>query len=385
MTFEQSLQNKIQQAKQAGLYRAIKPFHTNQILNFASNDYLSLTTHPQLLEYAQKALADGAVGSTGARLITGNTRWHEQLEEKIATYKQTEAALIYSAGYLANIGVLSALAEKGDVILSDRLNHASLIDGCRLAKANLRIYNHIDMEDLQQQLQQTASYNKRFIVTDGVFSMDGTIAPLPEIMKLANEYDAIVIVDDAHATGILGETGAGTAEYFGVHPHVVIGTMSKAVGTEGGFVAGSKILIDFLRNYSRPFIFQTAMSPILCAASCAAFEVMAQEPTRRKRVLANAHNVKKALSEMGYEVRGDETPILPVIIGGNIEALQFSQLLYEEGIFAPAIRPPTVAVGESRIRLTMTAGHTDEELQKLLEAFQRIGQKLNIIKERTTI
>jgi len=380
--FEQWLEKKVHQAKDAGLYREVKRFRSKQILNFASNDYLSLTTHPLLLAYAQKALADGAVGSTGARLITGNTNWHEQLEEKIASYKQTEAALIYSAGYLANIGVLSALAEKGDVILSDRLNHASLIDGCRLAKADLRVYGHIDMIDLEQQLQQTTSYNKRFIVTDGVFSMDGTIAPLPEMMRLATQYDAILIVDDAHATGILGNTGSGTAEYFGVHPHVVIGTMSKAVGTEGGFVVGSKALIDFLRNYSRPFIFQTAMSPIMCAASYGAFEVMEQEPERRQRVLSNARNIKQALIEMGYDVRGDETPILPVIIGGNTEALQFSQMLYEEGIFAPAIRPPTVAIGQSRIRLTITAEHTDKEIQILLEAFQRIGEKLHIINGR---
>lgn len=382
MTFEQWLEKKIQQAKDAGVYRQIKPCTENKILNFASNDYLSLTTHPHVLTYAQKAFIDGAIGSTGARLITGNTFWHEQLEQKIATYKQTEATLIYSAGYLANIGVLSALAEKGDVILSDQLNHASLIDGCRLSKADLRIYDHVNMHDLEYQLQQTTLYNKRLIVTDGVFSMDGTIAPLPEIIQLAKQYNAILIVDDAHATGILGETGAGTAEYFGVHPDVVIGTMSKAVGTEGGFVAGSSTLIDFLRNYSRSFIFQTAMSPILCAASYASFEVMEQEPERRKKVLAKAQYVKKELTAMGYDVRGDKTPILPVIIGGNTETLQFSQMLHESGIFAPAIRPPTVAVGESRIRLTVTAGHTDDELLQLLQAFKQIGQALNILHER---
>ncbi len=348
---------------------------------FSSNNYLGLANDKRLIYAAETILHEFGVGSSGSRLTTGNTDWHQKLEEKIATYKQTEAALLFSSGYLANVGVLSSLPEQGDVILSDALNHASIIDGCRLSKADTVIYNHVDMKDLEEKLKETQVYQRRFIVTDGVFSMDGTIAPLDQIIALAKHYHSYVIVDDAHATGVLGENGKGTSEYFSVNPDVVIGTLSKAIGTEGGFVTGSRVLIDFLRNHARSFIFQTAISPSICAASYAALEIIEQSHERRQRLLSNAKRIKTSLEEMGYSVKGDEgTPIIPVLIGDPHKALSFAERLQEKGVFAPAIRPPTVPIGESRIRLTVTADHSSKEIDYLLKSFHLIGKELNMIK-----
>lgn len=272
------------------------------------------------------------------------------------------------------------MPEKEDVILSDQLNHASIIDGCRLSRAATVVYSHINMSDLEDKLKGTASYRRRFIVTDGVFSMDGTIAPLDRILSLAKRYEAYVIVDDAHATGVLGENGRGTGEYFGVHPDVVIGTLSKAIGTEGGFVAGSQVLIDFLLNHARTFIFQTAMPPAICAASYAALEMIEEcSKKKRERLFANVRKIKTKLQEMGYHVKGDLTPIIPVIIGDAEEAVIFAEKLQENGIYAPAIRPPTVPDGESRIRLTVTSEHDSKEIDYLLKCFYIIGKELNLI------
>jgi 8-amino-7-oxononanoate synthase len=389
MNFDQWLRQRLNKTIESGLYRTLRTMNSapgpkmmvdgRRQLVFSSNNYLGLANDPSLIHAAETVLHEFGVGSSGSRLTTGHTKWHHMLEKKIADFKGTEAALLFSSGYLANIGVMSVLPEKGDVILSDQLNHASIIDGCRLSKADTVIYNHIDMVDLEEKLKGTQTYQRRFIVTDGVFSMDGDIAPLDKIMSLAKRYDAFVIVDDAHATGVLGENGKGTSEYFQVTPDVVIGTLSKAVGAEGGFVCGSQILIDFLRNHARTFIFQTALPPAICAASYAAFELIEHGKEKRQLLQANAECIKKALKEMGYLIKGEQTPIIPVIIGDPYSAELFAKRLREEGIYAPAIRPPTVKREESRIRLTVTAEHSLTEIEYLLRTFHLIGKELNII------
>ena len=390
MNFDEWLNRRLNETKEAGLYRTLHKVQGisqanmqvegNKQLVFSSNNYLGLAGDKRLIYAAENALHQFGAGSTGSRLTTGNSEWHEKLEKKLAVFKNTEAALLFSSGYLANIGVLSSLPEKGDVLLSDRLNHASIIDGCRLSKADTVIYNHIDMDDLEKKLKETQRYNRRFIVTDGVFSMDGTIAPLDRIIQTAKRYQAYVIVDDAHATGVLGESGRGTSEYFGIQPDVVIGTLSKAVGTEGGFAAGSSVFIDFLLNHARTFIFQTAIPPASCAASYTSLEIIEKSKEKRQCLYTYVKKIKNGLKEMGYPVKGDLTPIIPVIIGDAQKAVLFAKRLQEKGIYAPAIRPPTVPIGESRIRLTITADHTLKEIEHLLDTFNLIGKELNIIK-----
>lgn len=368
--------------KEAGLYRTIRtrePVLQSQMI-WASNDYLGLANDERLISSAKTALGQFGAGSSGSRLTTGNTVWHEKLERKIADFKQMEAALLFSSGYLANIGVLSALPEKGDVILSDQFNHASLIDGCRLSKADTIVYRHIDMGDLEEKLAAVQDYEHRFIVTDGGFSMDGTIAPLDRIISLAKRYEAFVIVDDAHATGVLGEHGRGTSEYFDICPDVVIGTLSKAVGTEGGFAAGSKVLIDFLLNHARTFIFQTAVPPAACAAAYTAFHIIEGLQDTRRLLQSSVKMMNTRLKDMGFTVKGGDTPIIPVIIGDAQEAVLFAKSLEEKGIYAPAIRPPTVPEGESRIRLTVTADRSVRDIDELLEAFYLTRKELNMIK-----
>ncbi|XRG79329.1 8-amino-7-oxononanoate synthase [Rossellomorea sp. GAMAL-10_SWC] len=390
MELDEWLNQRILNTKESGLYRILRTMNSTPLSNmliggqrqivFSSNNYLGLSNNPSLVHAIETNLHDFGVGSSGSRLTTGNTDWHQRLEEKLASFKQTEKALLFSSGYLANVGVLSSIPEKGDIILSDQLNHASIIDGCRLSNATTIVYNHIDMSDLEEKLKGISSCQRRFIITDGVFSMDGTIAPLDQIIPLAKKYHAFVIVDDAHATGVLGENGRGTSEYFGIHPDVVIGTLSKAIGTEGGFVAGSPVLIDFLINHARTFIFQTALPPAVCAASYAALEIIEESYSKRQLLFSNVKKIKASLIEMGYIVKGDLTPIIPVIIGDAKEALIFAEKLLENGIFAPAIRPPTVPIGESRIRLTVTSEHSSEEINYLLDCFYRIGKEVNMIK-----
>ncbi|MEH7611955.1 MULTISPECIES: 8-amino-7-oxononanoate synthase [Bacillaceae] len=390
MELDEWLNQRILNTKESGLYRILRTMNSTPLSNmliggqrqivFSSNNYLGLSNNPSLVHAIETNLHDFGVGSSGSRLTTGNTVWHQRLEEKLASFKQTEKALLFSSGYLANVGVLSSIPEKGDIILSDQLNHASIIDGCRLSNATTIVYNHIDMSDLEEKLKGISSCQRRFIITDGVFSMDGTIAPLDQIIPLAKKYHAFVIVDDAHATGVLGENGRGTSEYFGIHPDVVIGTLSKAIGTEGGFVAGSPVLIDFLINHARTFIFQTALPPAVCAASYAALEIIEESYSKRQLLFSNVKKIKASLIEMGYIVKGDLTPIIPVIIGDAKEALIFAEKLLENGIFAPAIRPPTVPIGESRIRLTVTSEHSSEEINYLLDCFYRIGKEVNMIK-----
>ncbi|MCG8396577.1 8-amino-7-oxononanoate synthase [Bacillus atrophaeus] len=389
MNFDEWLSERLDRTKEAGLYRTVRTMNSapqpemnidgkKQIV-CSSNNYLGLANDKRLISAAETALHHFGTGSSGSRLTTGNSIWHEKLEKKMAGFKRTEAALLFSSGYLANVGVLSSLPEKGDIILSDQLNHASIIDGCRLSKADTAIYRHIDMVDLEGKLKETQRYQRRFIVTDGVFSMDGTIVPLDQITLLAKRYNAFVIVDDAHATGVLGENGRGTSEHFGVCPDVVIGTLSKAVGTEGGFAAGSAVFIDFLLNHARTFIFQTAIPPASCAAAYEALEIIERSNEKRQLLLSYIKKIKTALVEMGFVIKGDLTPIIPVVIGDAQKAVIFAKRLQEKGIYAPAIRPPTVAIGESRIRLTVTADHSVREIDKLLESFYVIGKELNML------
>nr|Q8KZM9.1 RecName: Full=Putative 8-amino-7-oxononanoate synthase; Short=AONS; AltName: Full=7-keto-8-amino-pelargonic acid synthase; Short=7-KAP synthase; AltName: Full=8-amino-7-ketopelargonate synthase [Bacillus subtilis subsp. natto]BAC03241.1 8-amino-7-oxononanoate synthase [Bacillus subtilis] len=371
MKIDSWLNDRLDIAKEAGVHRNLRSMNgapvpernidgENQTV-WSSNNYLGLASDRRLIDAAQTALQQFGTGSSGSRLTTGNSVWHEKLEKKIASFKRTEAALLFSSGYLANVGVLSSLPEKEDVILSDQLNHASIIDGCRLSKADTVVYRHIDMNDLENKLNETQRYQRRFIVTDGVFSMDGTIVPLDQIISLAKRYHAFVVVDDAHATGVLGDSGRGTSEYFGVYPDIVIGTLSKAVGTEGGFAAGSAVFIDFLLNHARTFIFQTAIPPASCAAAHEAF------------------NIRTSLKNMGYVVKGDHTPIIPVVIGDAHKTVIFAEKLQGKGIYAPAIRPPTVAPGESRIRITITSDHSMGDIDDLLKTFHSIGKELHII------
>ncbi len=375
------LMDATEQLKAEGKYRQLQTMESSpspivtingrHYLMAASNNYLSLAADERIKQAAIDAIKTYGVGSTGSRLTTGNTHHHIELEESIARFKGEEACLLFSSGYLANVGVISSLVGKEDCILSDELNHASIIDGCRLSKGKTMIYQHVNMKDLESKLKESQSYKRRFIVTDGVFSMDGNIAPLPNIVELAKKYDAFVIVDDAHATGVLGESGRGTCEYYGVNVDATIGTLSKAIGAEGGFVVGSHQLIDYLRNKARTFIFQTGLPPAVAFAANRAVKMMEQDPERRRRLYQLQKSLRKKLRNLDFHVLGEDTPIIPVLIGGAKEAVHFAEQLKEFGVFAPAIRPPTVPEGMSRIRLTVMASFTEEHIEMIVKAFEK--------------
>lgn len=331
---------------------------------FNSNDYLGMT-HAKEVQEAAKAVRFGT-GSGGARLTSGAAFELSNLEKEIADFKHTEDAVIFNTGYMANLGVLYALAGKGDVIFSDELNHASIVDGCRISKAETAVYRHSDMADLERLLQTVPCEGQRFIVTDGVFSMDGDICPLPALAVLKKDYGACLIVDDAHASGVIGRTGRGTAEYFrmaGVD--VQVGTLSKAFGAEGGYIAASREICDYLRNTSRPFIFSTAISAVTGAAALAALRLLKADPEKYLgRLRENTAYMRNLLTETGVGIAAGDTPIIPVAVGDEKEALATAEACRKEGILLSAIRPPSVPVGTSRIRLTVTAMHTKEEMKK---------------------
>ncbi|OMP68287.1 8-amino-7-oxononanoate synthase [Domibacillus epiphyticus] len=346
-----------------------------KMLLFSSNNYLGLAHDDRLIQSSIQATQCYGAGSTGSRLTTGNTTVHEELEKRLARFKKTEAAVVFNTGYMANLAALTTLVGGDDVILSDEMNHASIIDGCRLSRAETIIYRHADLKDLELKLQQTSHYRKRLIVTDGVFSMDGDIAPLPGIVDLAERYDAVVMVDDAHATGVLGKDGSGTVEHFGLKDKAVIqmGTLSKAVGAEGGYIAGGQSLIDYLINKARPFIFSTSLPAGVIASALAAIDIIPSEDERRVRLREISKHLYDELTSLGYTVWGGETPILAIICGEPEKALFLSRTLYENGIFAPAIRPPTVPSGTSRIRFTVMATHQDEQIKKVIEVFKKMA------------
>ncbi len=362
------LQSSLRQRRQSDpVTAAVQRVDGREYMLLSSNNYLGLTHHPEVIAAAAAAAERYGTGSGGARLTSGNHPLYSSLERNLAEFKQAEDALIFGTGYMANIGTVSALADREqDCIFSDALNHASLIDGCRLAKAKTVVYPHANMSRLQQLLQQTPCSGQRFILTDGVFSMDGDIAPLEEIVYLALKYDCLVIVDDAHATGVIGPAGRGTSAYYGLKGRVAVelGTLSKSLAAEGGFVSGSKVLITYLVNRARSFIFSTALSAPVVAAGAAALSVLRQEPERVSQLQRKAELVKKILLQGGVQLLSSDTPILPILSGSAERALAFSKRLEQRGLLVSAIRPPTVPVGQSRLRLTVTDAHSEADLRR---------------------
>ena len=384
-------EEKIENIKRASLYRTMKYLQSPQcdrvriagrdILMLSSNSYLGLCTDERLKKAAKTAIDQYGVGSGGSRLITGSYEIHQKLEEEIAAFKNTEAALIFNTGYMANVGVISAIADESWTIFSDRLNHASIIDGCRLSGAKIVVYSHCDPLDLEEKVKAHPCGEKGLIVTDGLFSVDGDIAPLPQLVEIARRHRLLLMVDEAHATGVLGRHGGGTADYFRLADgiDISVGTFSKALASEGGFVAGRRALIDYLANTARSFIFSTALSPVTIAVSSAALDIVKTEPQRRETLLAHAAWFRSQLMEAGFTVADHPTPIISVGLGAPEPALKFSSLLMEQGIFANAIRPPTVPAGTSRLRINLMATHDRKDLERALRHIEETGQKLGVI------
>jgi 8-amino-7-oxononanoate synthase len=342
-----------------------------EVISLASTNYLGLSTHPQVIKVACEAVREYGTGASGSRLIAGNSHLYGILESKIAAMLNTEAALVFSSGYLANIGTIPVLVSEEDLILSDERNHISLIEGCRLSRATKRIYRHCDPQHLKELLSESSKFRRRLIVTDGVFSMDGDFPPLAEICEIAEAYDAMLLVDDVHGFGVLGNSSGGVVDYLGLGDRGIIqvGALSKAVGGVGAFVAGSQSLIDFLINRARGFIFTTGLPPGTLTAASAAIDLIRSNSELRQRLFANVHTLKTGLSEAGFQLLPNETHILPLILGEAKRTTQFAEALLNEGVFAPGIRPPTVPRGTSRLRITPTASHTREELEEALEGF----------------
>ncbi|TDY57936.1 glycine C-acetyltransferase [Bacillus subtilis] len=352
-----------------------------KVIQLSSNNYLGFTSHPRLINAAQEAVQQYGAGTGSVRTIAGTFTMHQELEKKLAAFKKTEAALVFQSGFTTNQGVLSSILSKEDIVISDELNHASIIDGIRLTKADKKVYQHVNMSDLERVLRKSMNYRMRLIVTDGVFSMDGNIAPLPDIVELAEKYDAFVMVDDAHASGVLGENGRGTVNHFGLdgRVHIQVGTLSKAIGVLGGYAAGSKVLIDYLRHKGRPFLFSTSHPPAVTAACMEAIDVLLEEPEHMERLWENTAYFKAMLVKMGLTLTKSETPILPILIGDEGVAKQFSDQLLSRGVFAQSIVFPTVAKGKARIRTIITAEHTKDELDQALDVFEKTAKELQLL------
>ncbi|MDI6548048.1 glycine C-acetyltransferase [Bacillus subtilis] len=352
-----------------------------KVIQLSSNNYLGFTSHPRLINAAQEAVQQYGAGTGSVRTIAGTFTMHQELEKKLAAFKKTEAALVFQSGFTTNQGVLSSILSKEDIVISDELNHASIIDGIRLTKADKKVYQHVNMSDLERVLRKSMNYRMRLIVTDGVFSMDGNIAPLPDIVELAEKYDAFVMVDDAHASGVLGENGRGTVNHFGLdgRVHIQVGTLSKAIGVLGGYAAGSKVLIDYLRHKGRPFLFSTSHPPAVTAACMEAIDVLLEEPEHMKRLWENTAYFKAMLVKMGLTLTESQTPILPILIGDEGVAKQFSDQLLSHGVFAQSIVFPTVAKGKARIRTIITAEHTKDELDQALDVIEKTAKELQLL------
>ncbi|SMF09370.1 2-amino-3-ketobutyrate coenzyme A ligase [Bacillus subtilis] len=352
-----------------------------KVIQLSSNNYLGFTSHPRLINAAQEAVQQYGAGTGSVRTIAGTFTMHQELEKKLAAFKKTEAALVFQSGFTTNQGVLSSILSKEDIVISDELNHASIIDGIRLTKADKKVYQHVNMSDLERVLRKSMNYRMRLIVTDGVFSMDGNIAPLPDIVELAEKYDAFVMVDDAHASGVLGENGRGTVNHFGLdgRVHIQVGTLSKAIGVLGGYAAGSKVLIDYLRHKGRPFLFSTSHPPAVTAACMEAIDVLLEEPEHMERLWENTAYFKAMLVKMGLKLTESQTPILPILIGDEGVAKQFSDQLLSHGVFAQSIVFPTVAKGKARIRTIITAEHTKDELDQALDVIEKTAKELQLL------
>ena len=345
------------------------------------NNYLGLTTHPRLRERALEATRRFGVGTGSVRTIAGTMAIHMELERRLAEFKQTEAVVVFQSGFAANAGTVSAILGKDDIVVSDELNHASIIDGCRLSRATIKVFAHRDVDAARAVLKSLPANKRALLITDGVFSMDGDIGPLPELCTLAEEYGCIMMVDDAHASGVFGRNGRGTIDHFGVHGRVdvQVGTLSKAIGVLGGYVAGSRDLVEFLYHRARPFLFSTSHPPAVAAACLAAIDVLLDEPAIIERLWDNTRFFKAGLAKLGFNTGVSESPITPVIVGDGALAMTLSDRLFEAGVFAQGIASPTVPPGKARVRTIVTATHTREELQFALDAFERVGRALGIV------
>jgi len=357
-------------------------FDGRDVINLASNNYLGLTTHPKLREAALEAVRKYGVGSGAVRTISGTMRLHMELEERIAAFKHVEACVVFQSGFAANAGTVAAVLTPDDHIVSDELNHASIIDGCRLSRAKIHVFPHKDVEAAGRLLAGLdAAPGRKLLISDGVFSMDGDIGPLPGLVEAAERHGAIMMVDDAHASGVLGRNGRGTIDHFGLHGrvHIQVGTLSKAIGVLGGYVCGTRDLIEFLYHRARPFLFSTSHPPAVAAACLAAFDVLEQEPERIQALWENTRYFKQGLTAAGFNTGISETPITPVIVGEAPLAHQLSRELFAGGVLATGIGFPTVPKGKARVRTIVTATHTRAELDRALEVFRRVGKRLGIL------
>jgi glycine C-acetyltransferase len=385
------LGDELDTLKEQGLYRRLRILDEEQkaktsvdhrsVVNLSSNNYLGLTTHPKLREKALQAVKDLGVGSGSVRTIAGTMAIHMELERKLAEFKHTEATVVFQSGFTANAGTVSSILTKEDVIISDELNHASIIDGARLSRATIKVFPHKDAAAARRIIAELPPTQRKLLITDGVFSMDGDIGALPELCDVADEFGCIMMVDDAHASGVFGKNGRGTVDHFGLHGRVDIqvGTLSKAIGALGGYVAGSKALIEFLYHRARPFLFSTSHPPAVAAACLAAVEVLETEPHWIERLWDNTRFFKSGLQALGFDTGLSESPITPVIAGDGALAMKLSDRLFEEGVFAQGLAFPTVPRGKARVRTIVTATHSREELEFALDCFKRVGSELGII------
>jgi glycine C-acetyltransferase len=393
-TLEKFLKENLEELKSKGLYNVINPLQSangpiikiegKELINLSSNNYLGLATHPRMKETCIKATEKYGVGAGAVRTINGTLDVHVELEKKLAEFKHTEAAIAFQSGFNCNMAAIQAVMDKNDAILSDELNHASIIDGCKLSRAKIIRVNHSDMDDLRKkakEAKESGLYNKIMVITDGVFSMDGDICKLPEIVKIAEEFDLITYVDDAHGSGVLGK-GAGTVKHFGLSDKVdfQIGTLSKAIGVVGGYVAGKRDLIDWLMVRGRPFLFSTSLTPGAAAACIEAVDILTESTELNEKLWENGNYLKKGLKELGFNIGKSETPITPCIIGEEKATQEFSKKLYQEGVYAKSIVFPTVPKGTGRVRNMPTAAHTKEMLDKAIEIYAKVGREMGLIK-----
>ena len=385
------LDDSLNDLRQQGLYRRLRVLdgeqaaHTSvdhhHVVNLSSNNYLGLTTHPTLRARALDALQVLGVGTGSVRTIAGTMAIHMELERRLAAFKKTEAAVVFQSGFTANAGTVSSLLGKNDVIVSDELNHASIIDGARLSRATIKVFPHRNVAAAREIVAALPRTQRTLLITDGVFSMDGDLGPLPELCDLADEFGCIMMVDDAHASGVFGRNGRGTVDHFGLHGRVdvQVGTLSKALGALGGYVAGSTSLIDFLHHRARPFLFSTSHPPSVAATCIAALDVLETEPQWMERLWTNTRFFKAGLEALGFNIGISESPITPVLVGDGALAMTLSDKLFDAGVFAQGIGFPTVPQGKARVRTIVTATHTEDELQFALDAFRRVGSELGII------
>jgi glycine C-acetyltransferase len=385
------LDSELNDLREKGLFRwprllespqePVAVYDGREVINLCSNNYLGLANHPTLKAAARQALDELGIGSGAVRTIAGNMAIHKEVEAELARFKHTEAALLYQSGFTANAGTVAAILGKDDVIVSDELNHASIIDGARLSGAEKKIYPHKDVRAARGLLEESRGARHVLLITDGVFSMDGDIAPLPDLVALAEEFGAVMMVDDAHASGVLGRGGRGTIDHFNVHGrvHIQVGTLSKAFACQGGYVAGSRTLVDYLIHRARPLLFSTSHPPSVAASALAGVRLVQQEPEIIERLWENTRFFKRGLAQLGFDTGMSETPITPVITGDERLAMELSDRLFDAGVFALGIAFPTVPRGKARVRTIVTAGHTERQLQQALDAFERVGRGLQLI------